>query len=58
MIDDWAFYEENKTMVTQWEAFETLALNDGLTVDEFKAWFKWHSPWDGQIISWNKNIEY
>jgi len=62
-IDNWPFYEENSTMVTQPEALETLALNDGLTVEDMKAWFGIHPKkkgknFNGQIICWNENIEY
>lgn len=35
-----------------------LAQNDGLTIEDFKAWFKYPSNFDGQIICWNKNIKY
>lgn len=58
MVDHYPFYEENATMVTQSEALETLAKNDGLSVDDFKAWFKWPKNFTGQIICWNKEIEY
>lgn len=58
-IDDYPFYEENSRMVTQTEALETLAKNDGLSVEDFKKWFKWgKAPFDGQIKCWNKEIEY
>ena len=43
---------DNGTMVTQLEALETLAQNDGLSLQDFKDWFKWGTPFDGQIISW------
>jgi hypothetical protein len=33
-----------------------LSGNDGLTVEEFREWFK--KPFDGQIICWNPEIEY
>lgn len=59
LIDDYPFYEENSTMVTQVEALETLAKNDGLTIEDFKAWFKWgKKTFIGQIISWNDQISY
>lgn len=37
-------------------ALEPLAWNDGLDVADLLAWF--NEPLDGQIICWNKNIEY
>lgn len=58
LIDDWPFFEENKNMVTQTEAFETLAKNDGLTFVDFKNWFKYPSPFTGQIIAWSSEIKY
>ena len=58
LIDNWPFFEENKNMVTQIEAFETLAKNDGLTLDDLKAWFKYPKPFTGQIICWNESINY
>jgi hypothetical protein len=39
-------------------ALETLAQNDGLSLADFKEWFKWGTPFDGQIICWKDNIEY
>ncbi len=59
LIDDYAFYEENSRFVTQAEALETLALNDGLSVSDFKSWFNWgKQPFDGQILCWSKEVEY
>jgi len=58
MIDGHAFYEENSEFVTQVLALETLAKNDGLSLEDFKSWFKWGKPFGGQIISWNPKIEY
>ena len=58
LIDNWPFFEENKNMVTQIEAFETLAKNDGLTLADMKAWFKYPQSFTGQIICWNENINY
>lgn len=52
LIDNYPFYEENATMVTQVEALKTLSKNDGLELQDFKDWFKWGTPFDGQIISW------
>jgi hypothetical protein len=58
-IDDYPFYEENSRFVTQAESLQTLALNDGISVDDFKSWFKWGKiPFDGQILCWSDNVEY
>ena len=35
---------------------ETLAKNDGLYVNDFLSWF--NKPFSGQIICWDKSIEY
>jgi hypothetical protein len=35
-----------------------IANNDGLTPEDFKAWFKHPKPFEGQIICWNENINY
>lgn len=32
--------------------------NDGLTETDFISWFKPYPPFEGQIICWNKDIEY
>ena len=58
MIDSYPFYEENKSMVTQVEALQTLAKNDGLSLSEFKEWFQWGKPFNGQIICWNDRVSY
>ena len=42
---------------TGYEAMvKLLAQNDGLSVEDFKAWFK--KPFSGQIICWSDNVEY
>ena len=58
LIDDWSFYEENKDFFTQHEALEILAKNDGLSVDDMKAWFKWGKSYTGKIYCWNEKIDY
>lgn len=40
------------------EKVEILAANDGLTGDDFNDWFPANQHFEGQIICWNKNIEY
>lgn len=39
-------------------SWETLAMNDGLTVEEMMEWFKQNNIFTGQIICWNETIEY
>lgn len=41
-----------------WEQLTPLAQNDGLTGDDFNNWFPPGKLFAGQIICWNKNIEY
>lgn len=38
------------------EMIEILAKNDGLSTDDFKAWFS--KPFDGQIICWDDSVNY
>jgi len=35
---------------------EQVSKNDGLTVEDFNSWFKYPSPFVGQIIAWNDPI--
>jgi hypothetical protein len=58
LINNCVFYEENTDWYTQLEALETLAKNDGLSLQDFKSWFNWGKPFTGQIICWNKAIGY
>jgi len=37
---------------------DEIAKNDGLTERDFKDWFQYPKPFDGQIICWNENIDY
>ena len=39
------------------EKIAEVAKNDGLTVEDFKSWFKYPSPFVGQILCW-KNVNY
>lgn len=35
-----------------------ISLNDGLLYSDFLSWFRFPSPFDGQIICWDENINY
>jgi hypothetical protein len=35
-----------------------IAMNDGLTMDDFYAWFQYPKPFSGQIIVWDESIKY
>lgn len=35
-----------------------IATNDGLTVDDLLAWFKFPKPFYGQIICWSDSVDY
>jgi hypothetical protein len=37
---------------------DILAENDGLTRQDFLSWFKYPNDFDGQIICWNKKVNY
>lgn len=41
-----------------YSSIDKLARNDGLTRQDFFDWFKYPSPFDGQIICWHSKIEY
>ncbi len=36
----------------------SLCYNDGLRIDDFLSWFKYPKPFQGQIIVWDKDINY
>lgn len=44
---EWIFIESQ---------IEEMAMNDGLILSDFKAWFT--EPFKGQIICWNNEVEY
>lgn len=55
----WSFHIDNKLI----NDVEPIAINDGLTLDDFIEWFTIHpksigKEFNGQIICWNENIEY
>lgn len=50
------FYINKKRMPA--DEVGIMAGNDGLSFVDFMHWFKYPKPFDGQIISWNENIEY
>jgi hypothetical protein len=54
-ISDWTMSGE---LEMHHEQLELIASNDGLTKDDFLAWFQYPNPFDGQIISWNESINY
>lgn len=47
--------------VPQTDAFRfvgKLAANDGLSFEDFLAWFKYQQPFQGQVICWDENVNY
>ena len=53
LIDGQLFYEERGVFCTQVGALTDLAKNDGLGLDDFKAWFGWcKQSFEGQLLSW------
>lgn len=57
-IDNYPLYQEGEDVVTGLYELNELAKNDGLTIEDFKSWFKWPKAFSGQIIAWNQNIIY
>lgn len=56
IINGKLFYCQHKS---QWHThMEELCKNDGLNRHDLIAWFKYPEPFKGQIICWNKNINY
>ena len=51
-LDDNCFYEERGYE----EIIKKLAHNDGLSVADFKDWFK--KPFKGQVICWDEKVNY
>lgn len=45
-------------MEGHFELLEEIAKNDGLNRHDLIAWFKYPKSFDGQIICWNKNVNY
>lgn len=35
-----------------------IANNDGLNLEDLKAWFRFPKEFSGQLITWNKNLKY
>lgn len=48
----------DKMPLTIVEYRELIAMNDGLTYQDFKDWFKYPKPFSGQIICWDESINY
>ena len=55
-ITDGQIVIDGKLFATPW--LNRVAFNDGLTLADFYAWFKYPKPFDGQVIVWNNEINY
>lgn len=55
---DGKFFIDQSPFTSRGIFVNELAKNDGLTTEDFKAWFKHPKSFQGQIICWNENIEY
>lgn len=53
--DKWFFLNGKKLTAPQ---VIVLSINDGLEYRDFLSWFKFPAPFKGQIICWNKNVDY
>lgn len=49
---------ENGIWASGIDIIETIAKNDGLSIDDFTDWFGFNSDFDGQIIIWDPEITY
>lgn len=58
LIDSKPFCEMNSKLTTNTGQLDFLANNDGLNVIDLLYWFKHPSPFTGQIICWNENLNY
>lgn len=55
---DGKFFIDQSPFTSRGMFLGELAKNDGLTGNDFKAWFKHPKPFTGQIICWDESIEY
>jgi hypothetical protein len=51
------YIHEDFTDIMKFDSWDRLALNDGLSTDDFICWFD-KLPFKGQIICWNENVVY
>lgn len=51
-------YNEDKNEFIGEKTLRQISANDGLAFDDFLHWFKFPSPFDGQIIAWDENVNY
>ena len=52
------FYINKKLVDHKSGTMLLVAKNDGLSFRDLTDWFKYPKPFDGQIIAWNKAVEY
>lgn len=57
-IDNNLFCDIGLRSSIDYERFSLLAKNDGLSVKDLIEWFKMPCDFDGQIICWDKTIQY
>ena len=55
-IIDTVFYVNGRKLTLT--ELAVVAINDGLSLFEFIEWFEHPTPFDGQIICWDENINY
>jgi len=55
ITDDFRIFVDGFEIINH---IEDLAHNDGLTLHDFMFWFAKSLPFDGQIICWNKDVDY
>lgn len=57
-IDSQIVFDSESGFIEKSKMINAVAFADGLTVENFTAWFQYPKPFSGQIISWNENINY
>lgn len=55
---DGKFFIDGSPFTSRGMLVTEIANNDGLTPEDFKAWFKHPKPFSGQIICWSDQINY
>ena len=57
-INKWGVFIDGISVYNLTKTLPHISLNDGLELNDWKEWFKYPSDFRGQIICWNKKIDY
>lgn len=55
---DFGSYHVSENFASELSIMPLLSKNDGLEFQDLLAWFKFPSPFSGQIICWNESVNY